>query len=101
MGSGRETLLTTHDARRYAAAQHALLVDAHDVVSLEFVRYRSVSNASDHGGHTVALLDEVLRADWVIEAQANGNVAEFDAVKGGIGCHTWSIEKSSMGERQF
>jgi hypothetical protein len=39
------------------------------------------------------LLDEVFRADGVVEALANGDFAEGEAVKGRVGCHTGSIKK--------
>jgi hypothetical protein len=35
----------------------------------------------------VALLDEVFRADRVVETLAEGDVAELDAVESGVGCH--------------
>jgi len=69
-----------------------LFVDTHDVISLKFVWHSAVSNASDHGSHAVALLDEIFRADWVIETLTEGNIAEFDTVKARLRAHTKSIK---------
>ena len=69
------------------------LLDAHDVVSLKFVRHSAVPNARDHCSHRVAELHEVLRADRVIETLAKDNVAEVDAVKGRVSGHMELIGK--------
>jgi len=77
----------------FLRALHPLLVDANDVVGFKFIRNRAVSNASDHGGHSVAKLHEVFRADWIIETLAKGNVAELDTVKARVRGHTESMRK--------
>lgn len=69
------------------------LVDAYNVVSFEFVRHGSVSNASDHGGHRVVQFHEVLRTNGVKEALAEDNIDELDAVKGRVRGHTNFIRK--------
>ncbi len=56
-------------------------IDADDVVGFELVGYRAVAEARDHGCQGVALLDEIFRADRVVETLAEGDVAELDAVK--------------------
>jgi len=63
------------------------LVDAYDIVSLEFVRHSTVANTRDHGGHGVAQLHEVFRADRVKETLAKGNFAEFETVTGRVSVH--------------
>jgi hypothetical protein len=60
----------------------SLLVYADDVVSFKFVRHCAVSWTGDHSGHSVAEFHEVLRADWVIESLAEGNIAEIYTVAG-------------------
>ena len=69
----------------------SLLVYAHDVVSLKLVWHCAVANTSDHGRHGGTLLDEIFSADWVVEALADGNVAEQDAVACRVGSHKESI----------
>jgi hypothetical protein len=69
------------------------LVDANNVVCLEFIRHSPVTNACDHGGQVIALLDEVFRADRVKESLANGDIAEFDTPESGLRCHMKSMDK--------
>jgi hypothetical protein len=70
------------------------LVNAHDIVRLKFVRHSAVANAGHHGGHAGAQLHEVLGADRVKETLAKDNVAEFEAVKGGMSSHVeWTIDR--------
>jgi hypothetical protein len=66
------------------------MVDSYDVISFKFVRHGAVSRASDHRGHSGALLHEVFLADGIIKTLTNGNVAEFDAVTGRVIDHVKS-----------
>ena len=70
----------------------SLLINADDVVGLEFVRDCAVANACDHCRHRVAKLHEVLGADRVIETLAKGNFTEFDAAECSIRRHVESME---------
>ena len=69
------------------------MVDAYDVVSFKLVRHSTVSKASNHGGHSCALLHEVFLADWVIKTLTHGNIAEFGTMTGGMNGHTESKQK--------
>ena len=66
------------------------MIDADDIIRLEFVRHRTVADAANHGGHDFALFDEVFLTDGVEKTLTDGDFAEFDAQAVGIFGHTGS-----------
>ena len=75
-----------------AAGSSDSVIDADHIIGLEFVRNRAVTDAGDHGGHLVALLDEIFLADGIKEALANGDFTEFDVLTVGFLGHAGSKE---------
>ena len=63
------------------------MIHADNIVSFEFVRYCAIARAGNHGGQRIALLHEVLGANRVEEALANGDVAELDTEAGRVSSH--------------
>jgi hypothetical protein len=66
---------------------HLLMVNAHDIVSFEFVGHSAVAGTSDHGGHAGALLHEVFLTDGVVKTLTYGNIAKFDTITGRVISH--------------